>query len=32
MPATVRYDGFISLQMIPDMKVEGLTRDEAEDW
>ena len=31
MEVMVRYDGCISLQMIPDMKVEGLTREEAED-
>ncbi len=31
MQVPVRYDGYISLQVIPDVKVEGLTRKEAED-
>jgi polysaccharide export outer membrane protein len=30
MEVVVRYDGCISLQMIPDLKVNGLTREEAE--
>jgi len=30
MEVVVRYDGCISLQMIPDLKVSGLTREEAE--
>ncbi len=31
MSVPVRYDGHISLQVVPDLKVEGLTRKEAED-
>ncbi len=31
MDAPVRYDGFISLQVIPDTYVEGMTREEAEE-
>ncbi|MFA6244744.1 MAG: polysaccharide biosynthesis/export family protein [Candidatus Hydrogenedentales bacterium] len=31
MQVPVRYDGYVSLQVIPDVKVEGLTRKEAED-
>ncbi|MBX7255468.1 MAG: SLBB domain-containing protein [Candidatus Hydrogenedentes bacterium] len=31
MQAQVRYDGYISLQMVPDLKVDGLSRQEAEE-
>ena len=30
MEVVVRYDGYISLQLIPDLKVQGFTREEAE--
>lgn len=30
MEVVVRYDGYISLQLVPDLKVQGLTREEAE--
>ncbi len=30
MDVVVRYDGYISLQLVPDLKVQGFTREEAE--
>ncbi len=30
MEVVVRYDGYVSLQLVPDLKVQGFTREEAE--